>query len=326
MTRAVQLRNLLVVLWFALGAAGLGLADETNHNHGFVFSFAEENDFPGTDRHYTQGIHIGLLWPDETAPLPTQPLTWLPDFGIAGATHKYGLRVGQDMYTPVNKTNNPPDQADRPYGGWLFLGFIRDSRGTVANDIPARDYFEVDLGVVGPASFARDAQIWWHEVTNAGLPQGWDYQIKNEPGFLISGDRQLKIWDTGTNQFLQAQFLPHAGFNLGNIQTSVRLGTEFRLGHNIPDEFAKIPEPKRGWYIFGGVDGRFVGYNEFLDGNAFRSSRSVTKEPAVLEIHGGLVVVLGSTQISYTYNYVSQEFKTQAGYDAYNSIALTQTF
>ena len=329
MNRTLQFRKLLAVLWLALGAADVGLADETNYNHGFVFSFTEENDFfaiPRTDKHYTQGLHIGLLWPSEEAPWPTKPLTRLPDFGVTSPIHTYGMRIGQDIYTPVNLTNNPPDLTDRPYGGWLFLGFIRDSRGTIAGGIPVRDHFEVDLGTVGPAAFTHDAQVWWHQVINVEIPSGWDYQIKNEPGLLISADRQLKIWDTGTAKFFQVQFLPHAGFNLGNIQTSLRLGTEFRIGHNIPDEFAKSPEPKHGWYIFTGVDGRFVGYNEFLDGNAFQSSRSVSKEPAVLEAHGGLVTVFGNTQISYTYTYISKEFKTQTKYDAYGSINVTQTF
>lgn len=326
MKRSMKLLTVLGVLFVA---GGISRADETNLNRHFVFSFTEDNDFfsiPKTDKYYTQGLHVSLLWPDEESPLPTRPLTWLPDFGIAGAVHTYGMRLGQDMYTPVNLTNNPPTPTDWPYGGWLFLGFIRNTRGTAFGNIPVRDHLEVDLGAVGPASFARDAQIWWHQVIRGDLPKGWDSQIKNEPGFLINGDRQLKLWDTGTAEFFQAQFLPHAGFNLGNIQTSLRLGTEVRLGHNIPDEFAKISDSKYGWYLFTGVDGRFVGYNEFLDGNAFQNSASVAKEPAVLEAHGGLVMVFKRTQISYTYAYISKEFKTQAKYDAYGSLNITQQF
>ena len=329
MKHSIKLRKLLTVLGVLLVAGGIGRGEETNLNRNFVFSFTEENDFfsiPKTDKYYTQGLHVGLLWPDEEAPLPIRPLTWLPDFGIAGAIHTYGLRLGQNMYTPVNLNNNPPTVTDHPYGGWLFLGFIRDTRGTMFNGIPVRDHLEVDLGTVGPASFARDAQVWWHQVIGGDQPRGWDYQIKNEPGLLINGDRQLKLWDTGTTEFFQAQFLPHAGFNLGNIQTSLRLGTEVRLGHNIPDEFAKASAPKYGWYIYTGVDGRFVGYNEFLDGNAFQNSASVTTEPAVMEAHGGLVMVFGRTQISYTYTYISKEFINQAKYDAYGSINVTQAF
>ena len=329
MNCAKGLRRLLAILLIVLGATSVGLADETNLNHAFVFNITEENDsfvYPKTDKHYSQGLHLGLLWPDENAPWPMRPLTWLPDFGIAGATHKYGLRIGQDMYTPVDLNAQNPSLTDRPYAGWLFLGFIRDDRGTVANGIPARDHLEVDLGVVGSDSLVSDTQIWWHKLIGSLPPDGWRYEINNEPGFLINFDRQLKIWDTGSDRFLQAQLLPHAGFNLGNIQTSLRLGPQFRLGHNIPDEFTKTPELKHGWYVFSAVDGRFVGYNEFLDGNAFQSSRSVAKEPAVFEVHAGLVLVLGHTEISYTYHYINKEFKTQSEYDAYASLSLTQTF
>ena len=329
MTHSIRLRKLLAVLGVAFGVAGLALANETNLNQSFVFSITEENDlfvYPKTDRHYTQGLHIGLLWPDENAPWPMRPLAWLPDFGIAGATHKYGLRVGQDMYTPIDMGVNPPDPTDRPYAGWLFLGFIRDDRGTMANGIPTRDHLEIDLGVVGADSLVSDTQIWWHKMIGSERPLGWGYEIRNEPGFLINYDRQLKIWDTSTGHFLQAQFLPHAGINLGNIQTSLRFGPQLRLGHNLPDEFARVPAPVHGWYLFSAMDGRFVGYNEFLDGNAFHSSRSVITEHAVLEAHAGLVLVLGSTEISYTYNFISKEFKTQHKFDAYGSINLAQTF
>lgn len=329
MNRSIGLQQLVVMICVGLGALGVGLADDTNLNHSFVFSITEDNDlfvYPKTDKHYSQGLHIGLLWPDETAPWPMRPLAWLPDFGLAGATHKYGLRIGQDMYTPVDLRANPPRLTDRPYAGWLFVGFIRDDRGTVANGIPARDHLEVDLGAVGPDSLVSDTQVWWHKVIGSIPPTGWRYQINNEPGFLISGDRQLKLMDSGPGHFLQAQLLPHAGFNLGNIQTSLRLGPQVRLGHNLPDDFAKVPALVHGWYLFSGVDGRIVGYNEFLDGNAFQNSRSVAKEPVVLEVHGGLVLVLGHTEISYTYNYLTKEFKTQDKYDAYAAVNLTQTF
>jgi len=329
MNKAIQLLTFGALIFAGLSAGGVGQTAETNLNHEFVFSITEDNDlfiYPKTDKHYTQGLHIGLLWPDEEAPWPMRPLAWLPDFGLANAVHKYGLRVGQDMYTPIDMTVVPPSPTDRPYAGWLFMGFIRDDRGTVANGIPARDHLEVDLGAVGPSSLVSDTQIWWHKLIGSEKPLGWAYEIRNEAGFLINFDRQLKIWDSGTGQFFQAQLLPDAGFNLGNIQTSLRLGAEMRLGHNIPDDFAPVPKSVFGWYLFGAVDGRIVGYNEFLDGNAFQSSRSVAKEPAVLEAHGGLVLVLKHTQISYTYNYLSKEFKTQDKYDAYGSVSLTQAF
>lgn len=325
----IGFRKLCVVLGLTLSVAGVVGAVETNVERTFIFSFTEENDrfvSPRTDKHYTQGLHLGLLWPDETAPWPVRPLTWVPDLGLASATHKYGLRLGQDMYTPVDLSADPPSVTDRPYAGWLYLGFVRESRGTVANAIPTLDRLEIDLGAVGSASLASDTQHWWHKVIGSLRPVGWPHQLHNEVGFVIRGDRQFKIVDTGTGRFLQAQVLPHLGFNLGNIQTSLRLGPQVRLGYNIPDEFAKIPPAASGWYLFSAVDGRVVGYNEFLDGNAFQNSASVAKEPVVLEVRVGLVLVLGSTQISYTYNYLSKEFKMQDKYDAYGSLNLTQTF
>ena len=329
MKGSIKFRTWLAVLGVALGGVEAGWATDTNLNHAYVFSITEENDLftpQNSDKHYTQGLHFGLLWPDENPAWPMRPLSWLPDFGLADATHQYGLRFGQDMYTPTNLKTVPPDPLDRPYAGWLFLGFVRDDRGTVANGIPTRDHLEVDLGVVGPASLVSDTQIWWHQAIGSLQPVGWPYQIHNEPGFLISADRQLKIWDTSTGHFLQGQLLPHAGINLGNIETSLRLGSQLRVGHNIPDTFGKVRSSVFGAYLFSGVDGRAVGYNEFLDGNAFQTSRSVAKEPFVVEARGGFVLVLGHTAISYTYAYLTKEFKTQGRCDNYGSLNWTQTF
>ena len=139
------------------------LADGTNRQD-FVFIANEENDFfsiPRTDKHYTQGIHFSLLWPDDEVPWPARPLAWTQPLGIQQAIRKFGFEAGQDLYTPINPGTSALVTNDRPYAGWLFVGGLREDRGLTANQIPTLDRYEVELGIVGPWALGGNAQNWW---------------------------------------------------------------------------------------------------------------------------------------------------------------------
>lgn len=292
----------------------------------FVFSATEENDLfvlPETDKHYTQGLHFSLMWPDDEVPIAAHPLSWTPPLGLPNPIRKFGFEVGQDIYTPKNTRTSTLRRDDRPYAGWLFVGFLREDRSHTG--IPTLDRYELQLGVIGSISLAEDAQNWWHANIGSDEANGWNHQLKNEPGILLRLDRKWRLMDIGDNE-LRIQMLPHAGLALGNVQTSARLGTTLRVGHHIPDEFAALIPPTFGWYVFSDVTARAVLYNAFLDGNSYRSSHSVDKEPVVIELRGGIVLELGPNEISYTYVYLNREFKLQDKHDAYASLNYTYRF
>jgi lipid A 3-O-deacylase len=304
------------------------MADGTNRQD-FVFTANEENDYfsiPETDKHYTQGIHFSLLWPDSEVPLLARPLAWTPPLGFQQPIQKFGFELGQDLYTPIDLSASAVIPNDRPYAGWLYLGALREDRGVTANQIPTLDRYEVELGVVGPWSLGADEQNWWHDLIGNSLANGWSHQLENEPGLLLRLDRKWRVVDAGNDDGLHLQLLPRAGVALGNIQTSARIGATVRVGHHIPDEFAATIPPRRGWYVFSDVGGRGVLYNEFLNGDLFHASHSVTPEPGVLELRAGLVFELGRSEISYTYVYLNKEFKQQGVYDAYGSLTYVYRF
>ena len=264
------------------------------------------------------GLHCGhwlgcRIWAFKTSPVNT---VW---------------KSGRKCATPTNLRSNGLIRTDRPYAGWLFAGWLREDRGKIAlwRDLPFFDHLEFDLGECGPdlASLASREQIWFHGLVDSTNPQAWRFQLKNEPGVLVAADRKLLLWDAGRDHPLEAQFIPHAGVMVGNIQTSLKLGTEARLGHNIPSEFAQAIPLDCGGYIFGAIDGRAVAYNEFLDGDAFRSSPSVAKEPLVMELRYGLAIA-NSTRSTQLHLRVHDqgEFRKQQGNDAYGSINFTYRF
>jgi lipid A 3-O-deacylase len=162
-------------------------ADSTNRQ-GFVFTANEENDFfsyPETDKHYTQGLHFSLLWPDDEVPWLACPLAWSSPLGFAQPIRKFGFEFGQELYTPINLTTTAVVPDDRPYAGWMYFGALREDRGLTANRIPTLDRYEVELGVVGPWALGGNEQNWWHDTVGDTRANGWSHQLQNEPGLLL---------------------------------------------------------------------------------------------------------------------------------------------
>ena len=330
MNAPARLRQLGVFLTVFLSLHTLGQADSQNKGpQGYVFTINEENDkfvTPSTDKHYTQGLHLLLLWPDDEVPMVFQPLALAPDFGIAGATRKFGFAIGQNIYTPTDTQATSLIVTDRPYAGWLYLGLVREVRGTSARGIPTFEHLELDLGVIGSDSLAHEAQAWFHQVVGDKPPEGWKHQLHNEPAVLIVDDRRWLFWENQANDGFKIQLIPKASLKLGNVETSAKIGAMMRLGHHIADEFSKTMERRVGWYAFSEIDARGVLHNAFLDGNLITDSPSVAKEPGVAELHIGVGFTFKQVEFRYTYNYLTREFKLQDKYDAYGSFDLICRF
>ncbi|MCG3148337.1 MAG: hypothetical protein PCFJNLEI_01780 [Verrucomicrobiae bacterium] len=323
------MRPLLLIFCGVFGLVAFSHASETLGDGARVIVTEENDKFikPSTDKHYTQGLHLTVLWPDERVPFWGNPLSHLPNLGVAEPTRKYGFRIGQDIYTPEDTAARTLIVDDRPYAGWLYLGLIRESRGTVGRGIPVVDTLTVDAGVIGPLAQADSSQIWFHGLIEVDQPNGWRNQLDDEPAFLINYNRKFLLWDSAppTDAF-HVQLLPHVGVKIGTIETSATLGTTLRFGANFPNEFAKASPARLGWYVFGSTEARAVAYNTFLDGNLYHDSHSVSKEPVVLRLRAGVAVILYRIELSYTYNYLTHEFKKQDTYDAYASLNLTYHF
>jgi hypothetical protein len=303
-------------------------------DQGPVFVVTEENDSPAdTDRHYTQGFKMSYLCTDNHAP------DWLknsadaiPTWGFSQEAIKIGTQLGQNIYTPSDKRATAVVPDDRPYAGWLYTGFILQRRGLTAGKRPALESFQMDIGVVGCPSLAEQIQDGVHSDIE---PQGWSHQLDTEPGLAL---KYMRAWvfspqREGPRTF---DFIPHAGFSLGNIDTSLRAGGIVRWGKNLPDDFGVQTinslattegglSPKRqgrwGFYVFGGGEGSAVAYNEFLNGNVFHDSHDVTPEPLVGEAKAGIGLVSERVEIGVTWLWRTKDFTDQKETDMYGSIA-----
>lgn len=85
-----------------------------------------------------------------------------------------------------------------------------------------------------------------------------------------------------------------------------------------------IPRHGFGWYLFAGIEGRAVARNIFLDGNTFRDSRNVDKEPLVGDLQFGIAITWRNLRLGYTHVLRKREFKGQGGRrDDFGAISLS---
>jgi len=342
--RFVRTRRILVSMAFAMLPISAAVAQDPATDPPDPSSFVTlqfDNDFfGGNDGHFTNGMRAAYLSPEGAVPLPIRKAGEVIPLFHANQNMRFGFSIGQNIYTPRDISLSDPPEDDRPYAGWLYMGF-----GLVSEDGTWQDKLEMDIGIVGPYSLAEETQTEWHRAFGFRQPKGWDKQLKTEPGFTLYYERsrrslyEFELHDYIPIENLGVDFTPHFGLALGNVHTHGALGFTARFGDDLPADFGppKIrpnlpgsdyfrPHDSIGWYIFGGVEGRLVARNIFLDGNTFRSSRSVDKIPIVADFQAGAAITFWRARLSYTHLWRTPEFIRQNAFDNYGSVALSVRF
>jgi hypothetical protein len=185
--------------------------------------------------------------------------------------------------------------------------------------------FRLDVGVIGPESLAEETQKIWHGVD----PQGWDHQLRTEPGVVLRYDRRYLFSGQAGESGWGYHFIPDLGGSVGNVATLLSAGSTLRFGYKVPNEFEAPHGPtpfQFGAYAFAGVEGRFVVRNVFLDGNTFRSSHSVDKKPLVADAKIGITLVLKMVELTASHVFRTREFNHQQSSDSFGSATLTFKF
>lgn len=295
-----------------------------------------ENDlFYNIDRHYTNGVQASWTTARDAVPGWTRDWARLVPFFAQDGHVRAVFSLGQNMYTPSDIQIADPPPTDRPYAGWLHgsVGLINETNRRM-------DQLQLTLGVVGPASLAEPTQKLIHRLVDSPKPRGWDTQLHNEPGLVLTYERSWRQ-DIVAGDGFGIDMMPHFGGAIGNVATYADAGLMVRAGWRLPADFGpariqpSLPgsgffEPDAahpiGWYVFAGASGRAVARNIFLDGNTFRDSRSVDRKFWVGEFQAGLAVNIYRARITYTHVFRSREFTTQDGRDEYGAVAVTWQF
>ncbi len=114
------------------------------------------------------------------------------------------------MYTPADISRSDLITDDRPYAGWSYVGFAYHRKAEFVEHLDFLDSVEIQVGIVGPQSYADETQTLVHELRNIDTAKGWDHQLKNEPGLVVAFERKWLFYPT-TTSLLSADAIAHAG-------------------------------------------------------------------------------------------------------------------
>lgn len=322
-------------------------------NRHWTFTFQMENDiFANTDSDYTNGIRMSWISPDllsydqaGTVPGFIYRLSeYLPFIHEPAMQRNVAITIGQNMYTPEDISSHEPNLVDRPYAGWLYFGVAFHNKTARWLDI-----MEMNIGVVGPWSYAEQAQTIVHRAIDSPIPNGWDYQVGNEVVVNLVWERKIRFIRLGDARGPAADTVVHFGGSLGTLYTYANTGLTGRIGWNLPTDFgtstirlagdtnapAVDDDPRLrdsgcwGVNVFGSVDCRAVARDGTLDGNLFSGNEGVTRDkyPFVADLSAGASLILGNWKLSYAQVARSREFKGQRQeWHSFGSVTVSCTY
>lgn len=339
-----RLASSISLIFFVLLCPDVPMAAD---EHVFdTFTLYYENDFlEGTDRDYTSGLKLtwstpytsdvaSAGWPSWFYPLMAR----LPFVNRPERERAISFSFGQEIYTPEDIDTTEPITDDRPYAGRTYF-----AAGFHSKTERRRNTWELNVGILGPASMAEQAQGLIHKINGASDPQGWDNQLENEVTLDAIFETQWKLRRPGFRKGFAYDFIPHLGVRLGTVNVYINGGGEFRFGWDMPDDFGSCPiragcdnnsafekknsdfnrQKRLGVHFFIAADGRFIARDIYLDGNTFRDSHSVDKKTQVADFIGGASVRYGTVKTTYSYIRRTRQFDTQDDGQTFSSLSIS---
>ncbi len=301
-----------------------------------TWSFVWENDyFAQTDQNYTNGVRIayftGPKQPRGFADVIAQNVLRAGDDAVI----RRGFALGHSIFTPRDTDVTAPLSDQHPYAAWLYAEYS----AAIERDDTV-DQLTIQAGVVGPSAGGEFVQNNWHSLIGVDPALGWDNQIDDEFGVVLSYDRKLRDRLIVDKPAVMADITPSFGASLGNIRTHARLGITLRIGPDLPSDYGPprvrpslagsgyfSPRRPFGWYVFFGAEARAVAHDIFLDGSLFRDNDpSVTSKTLVGDFQTGLVAQFRSVQIAYTYIVRTREFEEQLDRHRFGAVSLSVKF
>jgi hypothetical protein len=348
MSSGLNFGNAILAGALLLAAAALARPAAAAEDSSTLVLQFENDRVADTDRDYTNGWRITWLsgsrelpdWAEKLGPLVEWP-AFLPRRPETRINRRIGIGVGQDLYTPTDTDTSAPLPDDRPYAGWLYGTLSLQSAYTNDEGASRLDTFEVDAGVVGPAALGKQTQNGFHALINSPSANGWKNQLPNEPAFVVALERKFReplIGATPSDDW-GVDVLPFVGAYGGTVLSAFSGGAILRFGQGLARDFGAPRfrpnmasslyfQTERGfaWYVFGGVEGRAVLHNIFLDGSTFRHSQSVDKRTFVADLHFGAAVIWGDWRLSYTQVFRGREFDGQPKADRFGALSISYRF
>lgn len=288
----------------------------------------EDNDginalLKGQDWGYTNGTRLDYFGPrkKQRARLHQKIRIFSPKY----ATN--GWSILQVMITPQKTRPFIPDKNDYPYAGALMAVHTRQKADPYNKRILQTEWV---AGVMGPASFARQTQVFLHRLIGDPKPNGWDYQLPAD--LLLNYNVTYEKQVAGKNKLIVV-----AGANgfAGTLSDGLSAYSIIRFQKNLSyfsglaSQYFPVNQKKPGFAFSIKPSLDAVLYNALLDGGLFNRQSPVHDGNAISGtdlqrniIQARLDILLHVSfrqfSLSFTQKIYSPDFKNYSGHKVGN--------
>lgn len=223
--------------------------------------------------------------------------------------HYGNFGIGNEIYTPKAKRSKEIPFGDRPWDGYSYAEYSYENKLTEQQ----KRVLISRLGLIGSASGSDSLQKWFHNDLDFGADPQW---VAQNPSQLAIDLTLLKE----TNEPLESvightDLVQSYGVRAGNVIDEIFLDQELRKSF-----FKDV-------YFFGGIQGRAVAFNTFLDGRMFEEDKyTIQREWFVAAGRLGVKAQFNNWTVGYMYQYLTEEFRGQDGRHLYGEITLGYQF
>lgn len=244
------------------------------------------------------------------------------------------LRIGQFMYMPRDIYIDEEQMFDRPFAGYLFAEF--GNTNFYKNQSVLKK--SIQLGYVGPNSFANQVQSSTHKLFHYTAFEEWNYQIKNTLAVQTYFMFSKPFLNSINSKRIDFQWQSEA--KLGTIFTGFSTGFVTRIGIkklvSISDSnfygatLNNDNEPiEREFYFYLAPSFNCQIYDATIQGSLFNDTSPVTFNLKPFRFNGeaGLRYRKNNWNLSYAFVYRGKEvnFDRNMGY-FYGSIGISYLF
>ncbi len=244
---------------------------------------------------------------------------------------------GHALFTPIDREATALIPDDRPYAAGLLF-----SLGYNARKGDRLRTSHLRLGWVGPSALGKETQDAVHKAIGVTQFQGWDNQLHDEPVFMLQHERLRRYDLPAPGLGLQQDLITHWGGALGNLSTYLSLGFEWRIGLALPDDFGSSPMRPSGEntappsrdiahrglanHLFLTAEGIWNIHDISLDGNTFKESHRVKRNPLGAQLGVGLSTTYHGWKFAFARYFRTREFEGQKDSPFFGSFTISRQF
>jgi hypothetical protein len=192
----------------------------------------------------------------------------------------FGFSLMQVIYTPKNVLKRIPDRNDYAYAGGLYATHSLISLN------PVKKYSwqtEVMLGIMGPASLAKQTQWQAHKMVGIVRPIGWDYQLKTDLLLNVSVAAEKELLRIGhvVEGVGGAQAFVGTAMNGASLYTLLRIGKMTPYFNGYIPRFSTPKGNSSRWQVYAivrpAVDLALT--HALIDGGVFNGRNEPVPQP-----------------------------------------------